>query len=584
MTVFPDEILVQHAAILGKTGAGKTSTAKLLVETVVARDSRVCILDPVKSDWWGLTSSADGKAPGLPFRILGGPHGHVPLHSGAGQAIGKLVATGALPLSIVDMADFEPGGLQRFFCDFASALLRHIRGVLYLVIEEAHEFAPKERSGIGKETTAIHYAKKLATAGRSKGIRLVVATQRTQALHNAVLGSCETMIAHRFITPADQKPVIDWLKAHTGKEIVARVSSDLAALPTGTGWLCSGEAQIFERVDFPRISTYDNSATPTDDSVDHDVVVAAVDPAELRDIIGEAVAEAEANDPKALRDRIKQLEAERGQVMTDPEMLGRARQEGFEQGFRRGHEAQMARIGRAVSFANDIGVLLDHLGRTLETPTATIDAKLAYRRERKAAVIADGGQLRENPVITETAETRAAQDSVRAIPGVSGQNPDPGMTTAARRILSLLAQHSPARFSWPQIATLAGLKARGGHFNHSRKQLRTHAYIEEGDGLVWASDAGLEAAGVQPPAPRTVDEKVEMWKAALPTLSGQILDILIAEMPNWRSKEFVAGVLDKQPRGGHWNNALSNLRNNGLIEQRGQDIRASADLFTVPQG
>jgi hypothetical protein len=73
--------------------------------------------------------------------------------------------------------------------------MRHARGVVYLVIEEAHELAPKERAGFGAENMAIHWAKKLATAGRSKGIRLIVATQRVQALHNAVLGSCETLIA-----------------------------------------------------------------------------------------------------------------------------------------------------------------------------------------------------------------------------------------------------------------------------------------------------------------------------------------------------------------------------------------------------
>lgn len=199
-SIIPLAALQQHIAILGKTGAGKTSTEKLAIEQVVAQDFRVCVLDAVKSDWWGITSSADGKKPGLPFTILGGPHGHVPLHSSSGKVIGQLVGSGKLPLSIIDMADFEAGGLQKFFVDFAPSLMRHARGVLYLVIEEAHEFAPKERAGFGAENMAIHWAKKLATAGRSKGIRLIVATQRVQALHNAVLGSCETIIAHRLTT------------------------------------------------------------------------------------------------------------------------------------------------------------------------------------------------------------------------------------------------------------------------------------------------------------------------------------------------------------------------------------------------
>ncbi|MGH7747902.1 MAG: helicase HerA domain-containing protein, partial [Candidatus Dormibacteria bacterium] len=189
MTHFPIPIGIfdQHVADLGKTGSGKTSTAKLAVEEV-AKDSRVCILDPIKSDWWGLTSTADGKHAGLPFHILGGPHGHVPLHEGAGKAVGEIVASGALPLSIIDMADFPPGGQSRFFVDFVPTIIRRMKGVLYLVIEEAHLFSPKERSGIGVENMSIHWAKTLATAGRSKGIRLILLTQRVQALHNALLG------------------------------------------------------------------------------------------------------------------------------------------------------------------------------------------------------------------------------------------------------------------------------------------------------------------------------------------------------------------------------------------------------------
>lgn len=306
----PPEVLLQHVAILGKTGAGKSSTAKLAIEQVVADGARVCVLDPIKSDWWGLTSSADGKRGGLPFHILGGPHGHVPLHSAAGRAIADVVATGALPLSIIDMADFEPGGQAKFFVDFAPTLLRKMRGVVYLVIEEAHLFAPKERSGVGAENMSIHWAKTIATAGRSKGVRLVLLTQRTQALHNALLGSCDTLIAHRLTAPADQDPVVKWLKANTSKEILEQVSGSLASLKTGEGWICSGEAKLFERRHFPRIHTYDNTATPTGEGETREIKTAPVDPEKLRAIIGDAVEQAKQDDPRELRRKIADLTRE----------------------------------------------------------------------------------------------------------------------------------------------------------------------------------------------------------------------------------------------------------------------------------
>lgn len=310
--LFSKEILANHVAVLGKTGSGKTSTLKLLVEQVATDGARVCVLDPIKSDWWGLTSSASGKRAGLPFYILGGPRGHVPLHSSAGSAIGELVADGTMPLSIIDMADFEPGGLQRFFVEFAPALLRKMRGVVHLVIEEAQEFAPKELAGIGRESLGIHWAKKLAVAGRSKGIRLAVGTHRVQSLHNALLGSCETVIVHRITLPADQEPVVKWLRTNVAdKERRAEIEGSMSSLPTGTAWMCSGEAEVFQRVKFPRIKTFDNSATPTADTPSQDKIVTNQVPIDrLREIIGDAVKQAEDNDPKALRKRVAELTAE----------------------------------------------------------------------------------------------------------------------------------------------------------------------------------------------------------------------------------------------------------------------------------
>lgn len=304
--------LAQGIAFVGKTGSGKTTSAKGGIEYVLRQDAgaRVCILDPTKHDWWGLTSSASGKQPGFPFQILGGPHGHVPLHHTAGKVVGELVGRGELPLSIIDMAHFPMGGLQNFFSDFAEALMRSMRGVLYLVLEEAHEFAPKERSGIGNENMSVYWAKKIATAGRTRGIRLMVVTQRTQKLHNDLLGSCETLVAHRLKAPADQAPVKDWLKDNCDADTFKRVTSTLGKLRTGTAWVCSDEAVATEPTAFPPLTTFDNTKTPDSADSQHHVTMAPVDRQRLAAIMGDALAEAEANDPAKLKKRIRELETE----------------------------------------------------------------------------------------------------------------------------------------------------------------------------------------------------------------------------------------------------------------------------------
>ena len=59
-----------------------------------------------------------------------------------------------------------------------------------------------------------------------------------------------------------------------------------------------------------------------------------------------------------------------------------------------------------------------------------------------------------------------------------------GIHPAGRKLLTAAAQHAPARFTWGQLATLAGLKPSGGHFNAGRKDLRAAGDVAETNGLV----------------------------------------------------------------------------------------------------
>lgn len=592
---FPDAVLLQHSAILGKTGAGKTTVGKLMVEQVAGEEYRVCVLDPIKSDWWGLTSSADGRKPGLPFTILGGPHGHVPLHSSAGKAIGQVVANGTLPLSIIDMSDFEPGGQQKFFTDFARTLLQKMKGVVYLVLEEAHLFAPKERSGIGGENMAIHYAKLLATAGRSKGIRLIVMTQRTQALHNAILGSCETLVALRMTAPADQEPVVKWLRSNVSdKDVRLKIEGSLGSTATGDGWICSGEAGLFELRHFPLPWTYDNTKTPTGKGQDHDVKTAAVDSDKLRGLIGEAVKEAEANDPNLLRARIRELERAAAKPVVQVVASQKESDVAYKDGYDTGHQhgwgsgldaafAQLKDLRHAVT--NAVWNAPPYPGKVRMPPRRVEIAAAAGLPER---VMFPSNRIASpvDPVKGIAAVREHMKRGEHPRPRVTDRNgTNTGLPGVQQKVLDSLREleamgaATPTRELLCFMAGYSNLNSKG--FANAIGALRSGGLITyPGSGTVALTEEGAAHAN-STGVPRTAEELQDRVIGMLGGASGKILAPLIMAYPKAVERE----ALMQDAGYGHANskgfaNALGRLRTLGFVEYPGTgQVRAQPVLF-----
>jgi hypothetical protein len=111
-----------------------------------------------------------------------------------------------------------------------------------------------------------------------------------------------------------------------------------------------------------------------------------------------------------------------------------------------------------------------------------------------------------------------------------------GLHPAAQKLLTALAQHAPARFTWGQAATLAGLKP-SGHFNAGRKELRDAGYVAETDGLVTPTVEGLNAAGEVPAAPSTPAERLALWCDRLPALAPEMLRTLAARGERYMDAE-----------------------------------------------
>lgn len=303
----PVAALEQHIAIVGKTGSGKTFRAKGEVERLLRNRQRVCIIDPTGA-WYGLKSSADGKSAGFPVVIFGGDHADVPINEHAGEALGKLIAETSTS-SIIDLTGLGTNARHRFAERFFESLYQHNRDPLYLVTDEADEFAPQ--SGAPGTERMLGAFDRIVRRGRIKGFRVWMISQRPAVLNKNVLTQAGTLVAMRLPASQDRKAVELWIKGQADESQADAMMSSLASLPRGCGWTWAPEQGVLEKGVSPNISTFDSSRAPEIGTrVSAPRKIAAVDLTQIRQAMAEAIEEAQANDPRELRKKLSQAQAE----------------------------------------------------------------------------------------------------------------------------------------------------------------------------------------------------------------------------------------------------------------------------------
>ncbi len=525
--------IIEPVAIVGTTGSGKTYAAKGIVEDLLERGRRVCIIDPL-GVWYGLRTTADGEGPAFPVTIFGGDRADFPITTEDGAALGTIIADGLVQASIIDTSDLTGGETIKLMTPFFETLFARNREALHLVIDEADAFAPQNPvPGAERLKGAVD---KIARRGRVKGFRLMTITQRPAVLDKSVLSQIATLIAMGLRSPQDRKAIEGWVKGNADENMAKDVLASLPKLARGEGWVWSPGADILKRKTFPAIKTLDTSKTPEPgEKLVEARAVATVDVAAIRVALGEAGSRKSASNeggkpnPAATEAEIDAAER-RG--------YERGVSEGESCGFARGQAAMLADVQKA------IGTLRAEDGTVASGSTGVLFVKPATR-----------------PARPQPAKSIAA---------------DTVLNGAARKMLAVLDTNPPVRRSWQQIATLAGLKARGGHFNAGRKAIIVGGYIIERDGLI-------EHASPSPGAAKPVNDPatvVEMWATALSGAAPRILRFLFSSGGE-HPRDDIALHLGMQPRGGHWNAAWKELRDNGIVTING-DIARLTDLF-VPQ-
>jgi hypothetical protein len=561
-SLIPKSALQQHIAILGKTGSGKTSTAKAaIVEPLLDTGAQVCILDPT-SAWWGLRLAADGKGKGYERVILiGGERGDIPLSDRSGEAVARLITEQGASC-VIDTGGMTVGEYTRWFIAFATALYTTIKHPLHLVIDEAHHFMPQGKSPDVDAGRMLHAGNRLMSGGRSRGIRGVLITQRPAKLHKDSLTCADTLIPHRVIAPQDRAAIKDWIDGAGDAAQGKAVLDSLALLARGEAWVWYPEGGHLERVQFPMPKTFDSSKAPTVGG--RAPKVGEIDLSAVKAAMAEAVKEAEANDPKLLRARIAQLEREaRGKPDRQTASAGRA---SIERAVASA-VAERDRFWKKSEAANKS--TLNHCQRRLRT-LAEMSRRLAEmaNMEGEADFVSATPTAKPPPglyLLNENHTTRVPQRSAEAsVPLSSARD---GLQPRHRDILAAIRWFGEvAGIEIPtreMVAAKIGVRSNTGSFANYLGALRSANLITyPATGSIGLTSEGKALA----PEPSLDQDIMDSLRSFMDPRHIDIVEHLVKTEGHETDREGVAEALGINPHTGSFANYLGFLRTCAIID------------------
>lgn len=558
----PLDAVTETFALLAKRGAGKSNAAVVMAEQMHDAGLPWVAVDP-KGDWWGIRSDQAGRGPGLSVLVLGGQHADVPLEPTAGALVADLIASERLT-AVVDVSLMSKADARRFLADFAERLYKANTEPLHVFAEEAHEYIP-QRVTAG-DARMVGAWEKLVKWGRTHGLGVTLITQRSASLNKDVLTQVETLIALRTTGPQDIAAIRAWVDEHeSGKEVLA----ELRKLPSGDAYVLSPQWLELDqplRITFHRRRTFDSGATPkAGQKRTAPRSLAEVDLAALKEAMAETIERAKADDPKALRIRIAELErelaAERAKPVptVDPEIV------------------------EVPVLDPDIAGRLEDLVAPLRRELASLGGALAVLRDSKSWATPGRTKTPQRAASDTGAPVRAStHGSANRRPGGEPSSRPPAEATielrsGARRMVEALGRMAPLWLTKGQWGTVAKLKTTGGTWSTYLSDIRRAGLIDENPAGYTLTDAGFDYLGGRPD-PMTPGELQDHYRSILRSGVVKMLDALIDTYPDGLTREELGAAADIATTGGTFSTYLSDLTRNGLAE-RADGLLVATDIL-----
>jgi hypothetical protein len=576
-----EDFVTSTQAILAKKGKGKSYTASVQAEELLAAHQQIVVVDPTGA-WHGLRSSADGKSPGYSIAVLGGEHGDVPLEVTAGEVIGEAIATEHFS-AILDLSLFRKAEANRFMGVLLETLYRKNRDALHLFIDEADTVAPQKP--FGDEARTLGATEDIVRRGRIRGIGCTLITQRPQVLNKNVLSQVDMLTTLGMNHPKDIAAIREWVAVHGDEDKAKQMISELPSLPVGQAWIWAPAVDLFKHVTIRKRHTFDSGRTPkAGERAVAPKVLADVDIARLGSAIAETAERAKAADPKALRARVaeleKQLAAKPSGAKVETKVVDKPVLK----------DAQIRDLERAFAAGDRVAARLAAAADALGARAKDLVAELGAVRAAVARVIDPPPHLRAPFVKSPGALPARAPDrprtSARATIAAATGAANARIGTPEMKVLNAVAWWQSIGIESPvasAVAFLAGYTSTSSSFERARGALRTAGLIEfptQGALRMTASGAAIAAI------PETPLDNAAMHAAVMARLDGpqrKVLQPVIDAYPKPVSQERAAELAGYSHTSSSFERARGALRTFGLIDfPRAGELRATDLLF--PEG
>lgn len=556
-----NRLVTTRMLVQANSGGGKSWLIRRLLEQTHGKIQHVVI--DLEGEFTTLREKFD--------YILAGQDGDIPAEPRSAALLARKLMELRVS-AILDLSELKKHERKLFVKNFLEALIDCPKDLWHdclVVVDEAHQFCPQHDKS--ESTDAVI---NLMTLGRKRHFCGILATQRLSKLHKDAVAECNNKMIGRTGLDVDMKRASDELGFATKEQM-----RDLRNLKAGE-FYAFGPAlsESIEKVKIGAVRTTHTQAG----NIDAKVPVARTRAIQevlkkLTDLPEEA--RKEARTIGELQAEIRTLRAHRcpkGSSREDIEKSVAAATGRLEQVYDRKIKdlAKQAERSFLIDRENLRKRLIEITKEELDSFTYNFNPGEKVQVEPSKMPLPSGVRIGEKVTIGVIPR--------QVVPPEAGFiiEEDPQIKPGARRMIEVLAARHPMKMSKAQLATFTGMKKSGGSFRTYLSAIRMAGFIIEENGLISASEEGIEFAGVEPQAPQSPEETLAMWRAKLKPGAVRMLDALVEQYPNPVQKDELAQLIGMELQGGSFRTYLSMLKTNSLINVSAEGIVISDNIYS----